>query len=114
MANSTSASLEFIDELLRRGEGIVIRPETAIVAALLMDKAHGDAVLRKRVPGDEGRDLRVRVTALGKLFVAFVANVPLALIAGTHDLLQRPRNSGMGWTVSDLMGGCTRGNTKMA
>lgn len=112
MANRMSASLEFIAELLCRGKGIVIRPKTTIVAALLMDEAHGDAVLRKGVPGDEGRDLRLGVTALGKLFVAFVANVPLALIAGTHDLLQRPRHSGMGWTVSDLIGMRTRTNPK--
>lgn len=114
MANTTSANLEFIAVLLSRREGIVICPETAIMTALLMDEAHGDAVLRKGVPGDEGRDLRVRVTALGKLFVAFVSDVPLALIAGTHDLLQRPRRSGMGWTVSDLIGDRTRGNAKTA
>jgi len=96
MANRMSASLEFIAVLLSRGEGIVIRPEASIVAALLMDEAHGDAVLRDGVPGDERRHLSVWVAALGKLFVAFVADVPLALIAGSHDLLQRPRNSGMG------------------
>ena len=96
MAKRMSASLDFIAVLFRGREGIVISPETAIVTALLMDEAHRDAVLRQRVACDEGQHLSVRVTAFRQLGIGFVPDVPLALIAGSHDLLQRPRHSGMG------------------
>lgn len=96
MAKRMSASLDFIAVLLSRGEGIVISPEPAVMAALLMDEAHRDAVLRQRVACDEGQHLSVRVTAFRQFGIGFVPDVPLALIAGSHDLLQRPRHSGMG------------------
>ena len=96
MAKRMSASLDFIAVLLSRGEGIVISPEPAVMSALLMDEAHRDAVLGEWFASDKGQHLRGWVPTFCKLFVAFVAYVPLALIAGLHELLHRPRHSGMG------------------
>jgi len=86
-------------------------PELAFVAAPAMKLAQRYAEHRLRGAGHEVDFLGVWVAAHRKARgVAFVVDVMQALVAGKdlHLSLQRPQNSGMDVTVSDLIGMRTR------